>query len=148
MHEIELEVGDWARLGADATTVRNAVFAREQGIAALYDSDEADLDALHVVAYGVTARSRRALGTARLLREGAIGRLAVVLEARRGGVGSRLLQTLLAHAALRGHTEVRLYALCRVEPFYRRHGFVPVGEPFDAQGLAHIEMVRALPIRS
>lgn len=144
MREITLQTGDWTILGADATLVRNAVFAREQRIAALFEWDEADLDSLHAVAYRQSADQCAAVATGRLLRDGAIGRLAVLCEARRHGVGSRLLQALIEHASRRGDERVRLYAQCRVMRFYVRHGFVAVGHEFEAAGVAHIEMMRKL----
>lgn len=144
MGEITVEAGGWAKLGADATLVRDAVFVREQRIAAPHEWDEADLEALHVVAYRTSKGRRTVVGAGRLLPEGAIGRLAVLREARRLGIGSRMLQTMIQHATQHGNAAVRLYAQCRVVPFYQRHGFVTVGERFEEAGVEHIEMTRAL----
>jgi predicted GNAT family N-acyltransferase len=144
MSDVIVQTGDWATLGADATMVRDAVFVREQRIAAPLEWDEADLDALHVVAYREHGTTRYPVATGRLLPGGAIGRLAVLMEARRGGIGSRVLQALIAHAARRGDACVRLYAQQEVVPFYLRHGFATVGEPFEEAGVQHIEMCRVL----
>jgi predicted GNAT family N-acyltransferase len=140
MQDITVESGAWQGLGTDAARVREAVFVRELGIAAPLISDEADLDAVHVVAY----RRGRAVAAARLLPDGAIGRLAVLADARRMGVGSLILQALIAHAARRGDRCVRLYAQRDAVPFYLRHAFAPVGEPFYEAGGEHIEMARLL----
>lgn len=45
-----LRLGDWATLGAEATTLRMAVFVQEQGIPAELEVDEMDALALHAVA--------------------------------------------------------------------------------------------------
>lgn len=144
MSEFTVETGDWPRLGADATLIRDAVFFREQRIAALHEWDDADLDALHVVAYRASARGRQPVGTGRLLPGGAIGRLAVLEEARRRGIGSHMLRILIARAAGRGDAAVWLYSQSRVVPFYERHGFTKIGEPFEEAGVEHVEMRRPL----
>lgn len=140
MQDVTIEAGDWHGLGADAAHVREAVFVRELGIAAPLISDEADLDAVHVVAY----RSGDAVAAARLLPDGAIGRLAVLPCARRSGIGSQILLALIAHAEQRGDASVWLYAQREAVPFYLRHQFSRVGEPFFEAGVEHIEMVRML----
>ncbi|RKP52852.1 GNAT family N-acetyltransferase [Trinickia fusca] len=144
MSDVIVQAGDWATLGADAASVRHAVFVREQHVTALLEWDDADLDALHVVAYRQEGAQRRAVASARLLPGGTIGRLAVLTDSRRGGVGSRMLQTLLTYAQQRGERSVRLYARCDVVPFYLRHGFTTVGEIFVEAGIEHIEMRRVL----
>lgn len=140
MRDVTVQAGDWHGLGNDAASVREAVFVRELGIAAPLVSDEADLDAVHVVAY----REGDAIAAARLLPDGAIGRLAVLPRARRSGVGSLILEALLAHAIQRGDACVRLYAQRDAVPFYLRHQFSTVGEPFYEAGVEHVEMVRQL----
>jgi predicted GNAT family N-acyltransferase len=144
MGEVVVQIGNWATLGSDATLVREAVFVREQRIAAPLEWDEADRNAVHVVAYGGLGATRYPVATGRLLPGGAIGRLAVLMEARRGGIGSRVLQTLIAQAARQGYACVRLYAQQEAIPFYLRHGFATVGEPFEEAGILHIEMSRML----
>lgn len=137
---VTVTAGDWPTLGTAAAHVRDAVFVRELQIAAPVLSDEADLDAVHVVAY----RQGDAVAAGRLLPDGAIGRLAVLGAARRTGVGSLVLCTLIAHAVRRGDPCVRLYAQRDAVPFYLRHGFATVGRPFYEAGLEHIEMARPL----
>jgi predicted GNAT family N-acyltransferase len=148
MSEIILQAGDWATLGLDAARVRDAVFVREQQIPAALAWDDTDRDAWHVVAYGERLGARRAVATGRLLATGAIGRVAVLPESRRNGVGSRVLEALVAHAAERGDPLVLLYAQRAAVPFYLRHGFEIVGEDFVEAGVPHVEMVRKLLERS
>lgn len=140
MQSVTIVAGDWGRLGADAARVREAVFVHELRIAAPLVSDEADSDAVHVVAYA----QGDAVAAARLLPDGAIGRLAVLASARRTGIGSRVLGALIEHAAHRGDARLRLYAQHEAVPFYLRHGFSTVGAPFYEAGVEHIEMVKAL----
>ncbi|MCS0465303.1 GNAT family N-acetyltransferase, partial [Burkholderia mallei] len=82
MESIEIETGDWSRLGGDASRIRDAVFVREQRIPAELDLDDDDPHARHAVAYLVdgTAGARRAVATGRLLPTGAIGRVSVLAD--------------------------------------------------------------------
>lgn len=146
MDRIVVETGDWARLGGDASRIRDAVFVREQRIPAELALDDDDLDARHVVAYLIAgpAHERRAIATGRLLPTGAIGRVSVLADARGRGAGSNVLDALLAEAKSRGDALVRLYAQPRAVTFYLRRGFRIVGEPFEEAGIAHIEMAREL----
>ncbi|HDR8860082.1 TPA: GNAT family N-acetyltransferase [Burkholderia territorii] len=140
-----VETGDWAVLGGDAARIRDAVFVREQRIPPEWELDDEDPVSLHVVAYRVDAATgaRRAVATGRLLRTGTIGRVAVLADARGQGAGSAVLHALLDAARQRGEPIVRLYALVAAVPFYVRHGFAAIGEPFVEIGVPHVEMVRA-----
>lgn len=63
---VELRVGDWATLGADATALRMAVFVQEQGIDPAIELDAHDPTAVHAVAYN---RLAQPVATGRLLYE-------------------------------------------------------------------------------
>lgn len=140
---IELVSGDWEQLGPDAARIRDAVFVREQGIPAELEWDEEDARSAHVVAYR-GAPVREPVATARLLAGGWIGRVAVVKEARRGGLGRLLIEALVKVAQERGDPAARLYAQTYAMPFYETCGFTAVGEPFEEAGIPHIEMIRTL----
>ncbi len=144
---LSIRTGDWATLGADAASVRTAVFVAEQGIAADIERDALDSDpaTVHAVA-------RNALGvavaTGRWVRQadgvGKIGRMAVLRVLRGAHVGEQLLAALMVAARQAGDREVLLHAQRSAQGFYQRQGFAPRGQPFDEAGTAHIEMVRAL----
>ncbi len=44
--------------------------------------------------------------------------------------------------ALWGPGPIRIGAQAHLENFYRQHGFVPDGLPYDEDGIPHIEMLR------
>ena len=140
-----LETGHWSTLKEKAQPVRTQVFVQEQGIDAKDEWDTADADAVHAV---VTNRFGHPLGTARLLKKSPgvaqIGRMAVVRVMRGSGLGGQLLNALVDIAKARGDKEVLLHAQTSAQAFYAREGFVPVGEPFDEVGIAHIEMRKVL----
>ena len=124
---------------AAARGVRTAVFIREQGIPAALAWDAWDAQAWHALA---RAADGEVVGTARLLPSGQIGRMAVQAGWRRRGVGTALLQALLAQADAAGVGSVFLHAQCSAVPFYVRHGFAPRGEPFTEAGIEHRHMTR------
>lgn len=137
---VELRTGNWAEFGADALAVRTAVFVREQGIPLELEHDERDSQAVHCVAY----RGDSPVGTGRLLPEGRIGRMAVLSDERRSGIGRRILGELVACAATRGDREVELHAQQYVASFYAAQGFDPVGPTYYEAGIPHVTMRRSL----
>jgi YbgC/YbaW family acyl-CoA thioester hydrolase len=142
---LELRVGSWAEWGRDAAAIRGAVFVDELKLPPALRADADDERALHVLAVN---RLGMAVGTGRLLPGPGplvrLGRIAVLASLRRSGVGAAVLDALLGAARDRGAAEASLYAQDGTEPFYRRAGFVPRGEPFEEAGVAHQEMVLPL----
>jgi YbgC/YbaW family acyl-CoA thioester hydrolase len=142
---LELRVGAWAGLGADAQRIRTEVFVQEQGIPKDLEHDAADAQAVHAVAYN---RLGLAVATGRLLpaQDGVaqVGRLAVDRVLRGGQVGRQVLQALAEAARARGDRQLMLHAQRSAEGFYWRLGWQPRGEPFMEAGVEHVEMVTAL----
>lgn len=142
---LDVRVGDWSQLGADAQRIRTEVFVQEQGIAMDQERDAADTQALHAVAYN---RLGQAVATGRLLpaQDGVaqVGRLAVHRVLRGGGVGQLLLQALTQAARARGDRQLMLHAQRSAEGFYRRLGWQAQGAPFQEAGVVHVEMVTPL----
>jgi len=135
--DIQLVIGDWATLQHDATAVRHEVFVIEQQVPIELELDEMDAVCVHVVAYDV---DNQPVGTARLLPDAHIGRMAVRAPARSHGLGSRLLQALMQQAQARGDRVVRLNAQLQAESFYARHGYEREGDEFLDAGIPHIAM--------
>ena len=141
---VDVRLGSWADLKADAQPLRTAVFVAEQKVPAQLEYDEADATAVHAVAYN---RFNQALATGRLLQHapgvGRIGRMAVDASMRSNGLGAQVLHALVGAAESRFDSIV-LHAQIAAADFYRRSGFVTQGEVFEEAGIAHIEMVRHL----
>ncbi len=74
----------------------------------------------------------------------AIGRVVTSPEARGGGLGRALmLEGIRQTDELFPGTSIFLSAQTYLINFYQSLGFVTDGEPFDEDGIEHIEMVRA-----
>jgi predicted GNAT family N-acyltransferase len=135
----------WSDAAPLVAPVREAVFMREQGVPAALEWDGLDVRSLHAVAMDPAGR---AIGTARLLDAGHIGRMAVLAPWRRRGVGSAMLERLLEAARDRGLRQVRLNAQTRAVAFYLRYGFEPEGGEFLDAGIPHVVMQRYISAKS
>ncbi|MEY4562548.1 MAG: hypothetical protein RLZZ618_1825 [Pseudomonadota bacterium] len=142
---VNVRVGPWDELEADARSIRTVVFIAEQGIPADMEWDEADPGCVHAVAYNHFGAP---LATGRLLEHvpgvAKIGRMAVTQAMRGSGVGRAVLDALMQAARERGYREAVLHAQVSASPFYVRAGFVSRGQVFDEVGIPHIEMVCSL----
>jgi GNAT superfamily N-acetyltransferase len=137
---VTVTVGDWATQREQATAIRMAVFVREQQLPEADEIDAHDQSSLHALAID----AGRAVGTARLLPDARIGRMSVLPDWRRSGVGGLLLERLVLIAAARGDRVVELSAQVYVLAFYVRHGFEAFGPIYDDAGIAHQSMRRRL----
>lgn len=127
----------WAIGAQRLSAVRRAVFIVEQHVPEALEWDDDDALSVHALA---ASRAGLPIGTARLLPDGHIGRMAVLHDWRRAGVGAALLRCLLDEAASRGHRIVRLNAQIQAIGFYERFGFEVQGPIFDDAGIPHRAM--------
>lgn len=127
------------RKGRDAlSSIRKTVFVKEQGVPAEIELDAADATATHFLIWDWQGQPA---ACARLLPEGKVGRMAVLPQWRGQGLGERLLLAVMQEAKSRGWFELRAAAQASVTGFYAKAGFEPVGDPFEAAGIAH-QMMR------
>jgi predicted GNAT family N-acyltransferase len=136
-----VELMPWDKAQPDAAPLRFAIFVGEQNVPPGIELDEMDEKSLHALAFDEAGRP---IGTGRLLPDGRIGRMAVVKEWRRRGVGADLLEALVEEARRRGFREVKLSAQLQAAEFYRVHGFVAEGKVYEEAGILHQAMRRSL----
>ena len=105
--------------------------------------DGQDETAVHFIAID---EAGHALGTARLLETGQIGRMAVLANQRGRGIGRRLLDLAIEHAKTQGLGNVFLHAQTDAINFYRKAGFVTTGGTFMEAGIEHVSMTMPLPV--
>ena len=129
----------YAQYQSGIQLVRRKVFIEEQGIDPALEWDKFDDGAVFAVALNP---QDEVIGTARLLPQGKIGRMAVLIEYRRQGIASALLQQLLDVAKQQGHQHISLSAQQSVTDFYLKHGFAPIGQPHVEAGIPHQNMQR------
>jgi len=129
----------WEKARPVAGPLRFAIFVGEQNVPAEIELDDMDAGCVHAIAYDTDGK---AVGTGRLLPDGHIGRMAVVAECRRRGIGTEILKELMDEARRRGHVQVVLSAQLHAVEFYRAHGFVAEGKVYEEAGILHQQMRR------
>jgi predicted GNAT family N-acyltransferase len=137
-----LKLADWSVLCQQARAVRYAVFVVEQGVPVELEWDDMDAVSWHAVAYDAEGNP---IGTGRLLPDGHIGRMAVLKASRGAGIGSAILDGLMAKAMDLGYRDLILNAQTVAIPFYARYGFVPEGDEFMEAGIPHRVMQKKTP---
>ena len=140
---LRVERVEWGKEEEAIRAIRETVFIGEQAVPVELEWDGLDPLCAHVLAWNA---SGEAIGTARMQRTGAIGRMAVVKSWRGRGVGQAILQELLNLAAKEGLSRVTLSAQSQAVGFYERAGFHPVGELFTDAGISHRRMVKELSL--
>ncbi|MGD2119910.1 MAG: GNAT family N-acetyltransferase [Chromatiales bacterium] len=135
--DIHIKTTDWARDQAQLSAVRKQVFVEEQQVPLALELDEADATATHFLAL---TQQGQAVGTARLLANGHVGRMAVLADYRNQGVGSRLLQAVLSYARQQQMPDVYLHAQTSAINFYKKFGFVCRGDIFMDANIPHQTM--------
>jgi ElaA protein len=128
--------------------LRQQVFVLEQ--TCLYpDIDGLDPGAHHLLGWRTVDGKRELAATLRCLAPGAkytemsLGRVVTSPSTRGSGLGRELVARGIACAvALHPGHAIRIGAQAHLEQFYRSFGFVTVSEPYDEDGIMHIDMVR------
>lgn len=111
----------------------------EQAVPEELEIDGRDPDCLHAIAVDAAGEP---IGTARLMPEGRIGRVAVVRAWRGSGVGASLMRCLLDEADRGGCAVIELHAQSWTVGFYEKLGFSAEGGEFDEAGIPHRMMYR------
>lgn len=141
MSDYRILLTDWAHERARLACVRRTVFIEEQGVPEDMEWDADDAGAVHLLAID---EHDQAIGCARLLPDGHIGRMAVLPAWRGHGVGSALLAAAMQAAQTRGLTTFKLSAQTHAAGFYERAGFVVVGGEYEEAGIPHRAMQKNL----
>ena len=136
-----VELMTWEQAQPVAGPLRFAIFVGEQNVPAGIELDDLDASCTHAIAYDADGK---AIGTGRLLPDGQIGRMAVIVEWRRRGIGKEILAALIEEARKRGHAEVVLSAQLQAAEFYREQGFTAEGKVYEEAGILHQKMRRKL----
>ncbi|TDB00796.1 GNAT family N-acetyltransferase [Halomonas marinisediminis] len=133
---LKIREGSWDELGADATEIRREVFVEEQGVSRQEEWDGRDEECRHFLALW----NDLPVGTARLLPDAHIGRVAVLANARGLGVGAALMRAAIEAARRQGQPAVALAAQTHALDFYARLGFEAHGPEFLDAGIPHRNM--------
>ena len=127
-----------------AHIVRGIVFIEGQGCPYAEEIDAYEDSSLHIV--GELDGEPIAAARIRFLDDWAKLERIAVREAYRGrGIGSDLVDYMLAVARERGYHKFKMHAQAHLCDYYTRFGFVKQGERFQEAGIDHYLMVREDP---
>ena len=133
-----------AREVHDILQARSAVFVVEQSCV-FQDVDGADPASWHLFcrADGEVAAYCRLVPAGAKFAEPSIGRVVTARAVRGTGMGRSLMREALRRCAgLWPGAAIRIGAQLHLERFYGSLGFVRASEPYDEDGIPHIEMLR------
>lgn len=137
-----IEQVSWQTRAPQLIAVREAVFIVEQKVPAGLEWDGLDEAAQHLLAFNVAGE---AIGCARLLGGGSIGRMAVLKPWRGSGVGAALLKAAIAYYQQRALPVITLSAQVHAIAFYEKFGFKVCSEVYIDAGILHRDMQRIEP---
>ena len=130
----------------DLLQARSAVFVVEQACA-FQDLDGRDPDCWHLI--GRNDSGGPLLAYCRLVPPGvkydepSVGRVLTTAQGRRAGLGRELMREALTRTdALWPDRSLRIGAQQYLERFYGEFGFARVSEPYDEDGIMHIDLLR------
>jgi ElaA protein len=129
-----------------ALAARSEVFVVEQRCQFL-DADGHDAHAWHLLGWsrdsGVLVAYLRLLEPGRKYAEPSIGRVLTTASFRGRGLGREAMREGLRHAAAHyPGRAVRVAAQARLERFYASLGFRVISQPYQEDGIAHVDMLR------
>ncbi|BAZ45369.1 GCN5-related N-acetyltransferase [Chondrocystis sp. NIES-4102] len=124
--------------------IRSIVFLQEQKIAPELEFDGLDATAIHLLGY----LNSQPVATARIReldsKTAKIERLAVLPEARKQGMGEKLMQVAIETITQQQKSTAIVHAQAYIARLYHRLGFEIVGEEFKEAGITHVKMVKQL----
>ncbi len=127
----------WSTHEAALRLVREQVFIVEQHVPVEMEWDADDTNATHLIAFDY---QQKAIGCARVLDNGSIGRMAVVKERRGSGLGKGLLEKAIQVCEKRNLKKVKLSAQTQAIQFYQKSGFIVCSDPYLDAGIWHVDM--------
>ena len=133
---IQISKVSWREAENDLRAIRTPVFIEEQAVAPDFEWDELDASAIHILALF----DNQPIACLRIIDYHKIGRMAVLKEWRRMGLGAALLLEAVNICKLYGSNKVYLSAQTHAVDFYKRAGFkVTTGEYCDVH-IPHVDM--------
>lgn len=133
MKVIEANFEQWQR---PILAVRREVFIQEQNVPKALEIDGLDSQAWHVL----VEIEGTYVATGRILRDGHVGRIAVVKKYRGRGIGINVVQALLNIAKKNKIKRVYLGSQLHARGFYEQLGFKAYGVVYQEAGIDHILM--------
>ena len=140
-HPYQIRMVRWQDEASVLRIIRTTVFIHEQRIPEDLEWDDFDLVSMHVLALN---SDEQPIGTARVLPDGHIGRMAVLKEWRGKGLGTAMLLRILEELRNRRIQKAILNAQTTAIKFYEKFGFQVSGKEFTEAEIPHVKMILLL----
>jgi len=145
LNNLKIIKTDWAHDAPSLTKIRHKVFVEEQQVPVELELDEHDLSADHFMALHEEKNGEESpIAAVRLLKNGHIGRMAVLEPYRNLSVGRQLLDFVIKSAQDDGLDNLFLYAQLSAIGFYEKAGFTRQGDIFMDAGIKHMQMYKKI----
>ena len=135
-----INVKIYNKITEDSVNIRKEVFVEEQGFKDEFD--DIDNESIHIVLF----YNEVPVGTARVYKKDEetyyAGRIAVLKEYRKKGLGRVIIENLEKAAKEAGGTKLELSAQLTAKEFYNAVGFKEFGEIHLDEGCKHISMCK------
>lgn len=136
MTDIRIKIVDFRTNHLELEKIRTAVFIEEQKVPPELEWDEFDKEAIHFLAY----YDNKPVATARLLKDGHIGRMAVLKDYRNRKIGKNMLKYVLKTAKMKSLKTIELSAQKHAVDFYIKQGFIITSDTYLDAGIPHYDM--------
>jgi len=119
--------------------IRKEVFVKEQNVAYELEMDGFDDEAIHFIVY----LKNHPVGCARIRTNKyfKLERIAIISKYRGLGIGSKLTKYLISYCINSINKKILMHSQKHVSEFYKKFGFVIIGEPFFEAGIEHVKMI-------
>lgn len=156
-NSVNVQAIEWQRASFDQLSnhdvyammaARLHVFVLEQ--ACLWnDFDGLDIGAHHLLGWADVDGKRQLVAYLRVLApqakytEASIGRVLTTSAGRGGGIGRALVEQGVAYcSSLHPQARIKIGAQQYLERFYAGFGFATISQPYDEDGIMHVDMLR------
>ncbi len=136
MSELVIKTVDFNNNFSEIEKIRTTVFIKEQKVPVKLEWDEFDKDSTHIMAY----YNNKPVGTARLLNDGHIGRMAVLKAYRNRNIGQNMLKYILEIAKKQSFKTIGVSAQEHAVEFYKKYGFMVTSDVYLDAGIPHYDM--------
>ena len=126
----------WIESENDLRAIRTPVFIEEQLVAPDFEWDEVDKTAVHLLA----SLDKQPIACLRIIDYHKIGRMAVLKDWRRKGVGAALLREAVKICKAHGSKSIYLSAQTHAIGFYQHCGFKVTSEVYQDLHIPHVDM--------
>ena len=137
---IRVETTEFEPYADSIKAIRFEVFVDEQNVPPELEIDGLDPECPHALAFDEDTP----IATGRLLKDGHIGRVAVLAPYRNQGIGTLIMKSLITTARNRSFQSVILSSQTQAIPFYKQLGFQTQGPIYQDAGIDHIDMALKL----